>query len=152
MKTKLSLFISITACHLMPTTNIIGQEFKVRMADTPLPHYIIPSSTSNNTYYYTEPIKIEQTVQQNSVTETRVIGYYEDGYGANTQWLTISLKLLITTDAYGKDEIKVKAYKNSTSDYWQDVSYCTVSRTYGNIAKEFAYQVYVVGKTVYFTI
>ena len=93
----------------------------------------------------TAPVKM-------AISTTRVIAYYEEGYGNNITWETMSIKVTVETNSYGKDEINVISYKKNNSDYWTDVSYATVSKTYGNMAKEFTYQAYVGGKTVYFTI
>lgn len=84
--------------------------------------------------------------------EYRVTGYYEEGYGTNTTWKKISLKVEIVTNSYGKDEIKVIAYKNENSSYWTTVSYSNVTKTYGKIADDFSYQVFVASKTVYFNV
>ena len=150
MKTTTILITSFCAF----TINLIGQEFKVRLAHTPQPDYsALIGGNATHTYpsYTTQAIKIESTTQS-TTSEVRVIGYYEDGYGDDVSWQKISLKVAITTNSYGKDEMTVTAYKKMNADFWSDVSYGTVSKTYGNMAKEFSCQAFVAGKTVYFTI
>ena len=92
---------------------------------------------------YDEPI-------QRLKTETRVTAYYEEGYGTNLIRKKISLKVTIETNSMGQDEINVIAYMDY--GYWISVSYGGVSKTYGEIAKEFSYSTYVASKTVYFNI
>lgn len=99
---------------------------------------------SRETPIYKEAIKSPKT-------ETRVTAYYEDGYGANSTWKHISIKVEITENSIGKEEYTVIAYL-SESGYWSTVGYGSVTKTFGEIAKEFSYQAYVNGKTVYFNI
>lgn len=95
---------------------------------------------------------ISESFTKSPTGEYRVTGYYEEGYGTNVTWKKISLKIDIVTNSYGKDEIKVIAYKDDYSSYWTTVSYSNVTKTYGKIADDFSYQVYVAAKTVYFNI
>lgn len=111
----------------------------------------VPQNSNNNPVnqhreppIYTESIKSPKT-------ETRVTAYYEDGYGANVTWKHISLKVEITTNSIRKEEMTVIAYLNESGS-WSTVGYGSVTKTYGEIAKEFSYQTYVNGKTVYFNI
>ena len=99
----------------------------------------------------TEEVYREQTREVEPLSESRVNGYYEDGFGDNTTWKRISLKVAITTNSLGQDEIKVIAYMNEIGN-WSAVSYGSVSKTFGAITKEFTYQALVSGKTVYFNI
>ncbi len=132
----------------MKTKNIILSVFLV----------VLCSKITSKEYKY--PIQIKQSFESSiceSFTkspndEYRVTGYYEEGYGSNVTWKKISLKAEIVTNSYGKDEIKVIAYKNENSSYWTTVSYSNVTKTYGKIADDFSYQVYVASKTVYFNI
>ena len=109
------------------------------------------SSPTQPTQSWTPPVYQEPVRELNPAKETRVTAYYEDSYGANVTWKHISLKVTITTNNMGKDEIAVIAYMNE-SGYWTTVSYGSVTKTYGEITKEFSYQTYVSGKTVYFNI
>ncbi len=85
-------------------------------------------------------------------TELRIVGYYEDRYLSNSSWKRMSLKLLITTNSSGKDEINVVEYKEENSDFWQTLSYGNVSRTYGEMSKEYSYEVFILTKNVYFNL
>ena len=98
-----------------------------------------------------QPVYQEPVRETDPVVESRVSAYYEDGYGDNITWKRISLKVAITTNSMGFDEIKVTAYMNEIGS-WSTVSYGSVSKTYGAIAKEFTYQASVSGKIVYFNI
>lgn len=132
MKTKniiLSVFL-VTFC-----SKIIGREFK----------YSFPVKQS---YALTTFLFSAKSVN----SEYRATGYYEEGYGQNATWKKISLKIDIVTNSYGKDEINVIAYKNENSSYWTTVSYSNVTKTYGKIADDFSYQVFVASKTVYFNV
>lgn len=132
----------------MKTKNIILSVFLV----------VLCNKITSKEFNY--PIQIKQSFES-SICESfakspndeyRVTGYYEEGYGSNATWKKISLKVEIVTNSYGKDEIKVVAYKNENSSYWTTVSYSNVTKTYGKIADDFSYQVYVASKTVYFNI
>lgn len=127
----------------MKTKNIILSVFLV----------VLCSKIVSKEYNY--PIQINQSCESFTKSpndEYRVTGYYEEGYGSNVTWKKISLKVEIITNSYGKDEIKVIAYKNENNSYWTTVSYSNVTKTYGKIADDFSYQVYVASKTVYFNI
>ncbi len=113
------------------------------------------SQNSNSTANSNSNQVREATINRESInsqkTQTRVTAYYEDGYGANATWKHISIKVEIYTNNIGKEEITVIAYI-SESGYLSTVGYGSVTKTYGEIAKEFSYQAYVNGKTVYFNI
>ena len=113
------------------------------------------SQNSNSTTNSNSNQARETSIYRESIispkTETRVTAYYEDGYGTNATWKHISIKVEIMTNNIGKEEITVIAYL-SESGYWSAVGYGSVTKTYGEIAKEFSYQAYVNGKTVYFNI
>lgn len=112
------------------------------------------NSTSNSNSNQGNQIRetsISREVIKSPKTETRITAYYEDGYGTNATWKHFSIKVEITTNNIGKEEITVIAYL-SESGYWSAVGYGSVIKTYGEIAKEFSYQAYVNGKTVYFNI
>lgn len=155
MKTKAHLLIILSFALAI---NLNSQNYQVKMATNYqfdatalLKSYTSPLAEIDYSQYKVKELPTT-TVVKNIESEIRVTGYYEDGVGTSLKWLTISLKLTVTTDTYGKDEITVKAYKNSNSNYWTDVNFSTVSKTNGNMAKEFTYQVYVASKTVYFSI
>jgi len=95
---------------------------------------------------------ISESFTKSPTGEYRITGYYEEGYGTNVTWKKISLKVEIVTNSYGKDEIKIIAYKNENSSYWTAINYSNVTKTYGKIADDFSYQVYVASKTVCFNI
>lgn len=103
------------------------------------------------TNYYATAQMPSSTQKTESVLESRVTGYYEDGYGTNVTWKRISLKIAIKTNSIGQDEITLIAYM-SDSGYWTSISYASVTKTYGDISKEFTYQTYAGGKTVYFNV
>lgn len=155
MKTKASL---LSILLLVLSINLHSQTYQVKMAtnyqfdaSALLKSYTNPLAEIDYSQYKVKELPTTTSVKSPE-SEIRVIGYYEEGYGTSLKWVTISLKLTVTTDTYGKDEITIKAYKNANSDYWTDVSFATVNKTYGNIAKEFTYQVYVASRTVYFSI
>lgn len=112
------------------------------------------NSTSNSNSNQGNQIRetsIYREVIKSPKTENRVTAYYEDGYRTNATWKHFSIKVEITTNNIGKEEITVIAYL-SESGYWSTVGYGSVTKTYGEIAKEFSYQAYVNGRTVYFNI
>ena len=151
----------IAICYNCASQTTFYPTVKLTPSPTKLPHYN-PSSQLNNssssnttpiepTQTWTPPIYSEPIVKPNATQTTRVTGYYEDGYGANITLKRVSLKVEITTNSMGKDEITVIEIM-SESGYWTTVYSGTATKTYGNISKEFTYQVYVSSKTVYFNI
>lgn len=121
------------------------------------PSVRVSNSNNNSTIKYNQvekenelPSSYDEPVQSIK-SESRVVGYYEEGFGASATWHKISLKITIVTNQLGYDEITVIAYLND-SGFWINVSYGGVSKTFGDKAKEFSYQSYVSSKIVYFNI
>ncbi len=109
------------------------------------------TNQSNPNYQQVETPSYQQPTQPIAL-ETRAIGFYEEGYGDNLAWKRMSLKIEVITNRFGQDEIKIVAFKDEAIAYWTTLNYSNVTKTYGEISKDFSYQVYVLGKTVYFNI
>lgn len=109
------------------------------------------SNQNNQNYQQRETPSYQQPIQSVAI-ETRAIGYYEDGYGENLAWKRMSLKIEVITNGIGQDEIKIVGFRDEASTYWSPTNFSNVTKTYGEISKDFSYQVYVSGKTVYFNI
>lgn len=155
MKTVATFLITLS---LLLSIDTQGQTFQVKDAkqyqydpSALLNAYGSKNITNNQTYQVRE-ITSYPTPIKSPTAETRVTAYYEEGYGANAAWKSMNLKVEVVTNSIGQDEIKVVVYKDDSSSYWNPVSYGSPSKTYGEIAKEFSYQIYVGAKLVYFNI
>jgi hypothetical protein len=162
MKATILMITSIIAiCYNCASQTTFYPTVKLTPSPTEFRHYNPSSTSTSNSSQNTAPsepirdwsppVHSEPIVKPNATQTTRVTGYYEDGYGANITLKRVSLKVEITTNSMGKDEITVIEIM-SESGYWTTVYSGTATKTYGNISKEFTYQVYVSSKTVYFNI
>ena len=133
-----------------PSVNFTPSPIKLKQYD---PSVLLNNGSSHTTAAPTNPPPVYHAPirETNPSVESRVVGYYKDGISENITWKRISLKVDITTNNMGQDELKVTAYINEIGN-WSTINYGSVSKTSGEIAKEYTYQTSVNGKTVYFNI
>lgn len=93
-----------------------------------------------------------QPTQTTKATEEyRITAYYKNAYTNNSKWESISLKVQVITNSFGRDELKVVAYKSSYIDSWVNCS-SSVSDTYGDIKDTYRYRAYVSINEVFFNL
>ena len=159
MKTNSILIASLLILSFINFS--VQAQFRVKDAGQPIynPSALLNAYPSSSTTQKTETdynsFKLREmepatTPAKNTAQTTRVMGYYKAGYGANAEWKSMSLKVIVETDRYGRDEIKVTEYK--TGDYWTTIPYTAPSKAYGDIAKEYSYYLFIGANQVYFNI
>ena len=154
-KIALISFALILKVNFISAQTSFYSTYQVKSAETkpttsqPINYFSFPSSPKK-----TEPIIEERSYynyeEKKPVQATRITGYYKEGYGENAVWKKMSLKVTVETDRFGRDNINVTEYKMDPADYWITLSYGIPSKTYGEIANDFSYQVFVASKQVYF--